>query len=117
MIDDLASRCFAARDIAHREHWASKNYAAHVALGEFCSQLPGAIDALVKSFQGLYGPVGEFSVMVSESDDIMLTLQEDLEWMTAVREDICREDPALLSKLDAIAALYMQTIYKLENFT
>lgn len=35
MLEELIMRVFAARNAAHLEHWRTKSYAQHVALGSF----------------------------------------------------------------------------------
>lgn len=117
MIDELISRTFAMRDAAHREHFRTDNYAAHVALGEFYTALPGLVDALVEAYQGMFDIVGDFDVKLPEGDfDMQAKMQDDIDWMQAVRDDICLEDDSLLALLDDIAALYQTTAYKLKRF-
>lgn len=117
MIDELISRTFAMRDAAHREHFRTTSYAAHVALGEFYTALPGLVDALVEAYQGMFDIVGDFDVTLPKGDyDMHTQIQDDIDWMQAVRDDICLEDDSLLALLDDIAALYQTTAYKLKRF-
>ena len=115
MIDELASRAFATRDAAHRAHWATSSYAEHMALAGFYDALPGLVDELVECYQGQFELVGDFEVELKLGGKIIERLRDDVDWMQAVRDDICREDPTLLNLLDAIVALYLRTIYKLER--
>lgn len=117
MIDELASRCFAARDAAHREHWKTTSYAQHVALGDFYEALPGLVDELVECYQGQFGVVGDFEVELKLGGKIIDRLRDDADWMQAVRDDVCQEDPTLLNLLDAIVALYLRTLFKLERLS
>lgn len=117
MIDELASKVFATRDAAHRAHWATSSYAEHMALADFYEALPDAVDELVECYQGQFEMVGDFGVDLpaeaSQPTDIKTRLRDDIDWMQAVREDICRDDPSLLNLLDAIVALYQRALYKL----
>ena len=117
MIDELISRTFVMRDAAHREHFRTKSYAAHMALGEFYTALPGLVDALVEAYQGMFDIVGDFDVSLPEGDfDMQAKMQDDIDWMQATRDDVCLEDDSLRNLLDAIVALYQTTTYKLKRF-
>ena len=58
MIEQLISRVFYARNLAHYEHWRTKSYAQHKALGKFYDEIIEALDALVEAYQGLNGLIG-----------------------------------------------------------
>lgn len=116
MIDELASRCFATRDAAHRAHWATKSYAEHMALGDFYEALPDAVDELIECYQGQFGLVGDFTVdLPLGGGGIIARLRDDVDWLQATRDDVCKEDNAILNLHDAIVGLYLRTLYKLEN--
>lgn len=54
MIEELISRVFYARNVAHFEHWRAEGiggYARHVALGEFYDGVIDAIDTLVEAYK------------------------------------------------------------------
>ena len=59
MIEQLISRVFYARNLAHYEHWRTKSYAQHQALGSFYDGVIDALDALVEAYQGVNGLVGQ----------------------------------------------------------
>jgi hypothetical protein len=115
MITDLVSRVFAARDAAHREHWRTKSYAQHVALGEFYEAVIEDIDEIVEVFQGQFGPIGDFSVQTKKVPDIAEYLRDEVDWIQSVRDVIANEDPAVMNMIDELCALYLRTLYKLEN--
>jgi len=53
MIEQLISRVFYARNLAHFAHWRAKgdgSYAKHVALGEFYDGVIDTIDPLVEAY-------------------------------------------------------------------
>ena len=58
MIEQLISRVFYARNLAHFDHWRTKSYAQHKALGKFYDEIIEALDALVEAHQGLNGLIG-----------------------------------------------------------
>jgi len=116
MIDELAARTFATRDAAHREHWKTKSYARHMALGDFYEALPDLVDELVECYQGQFEIVGDFTVELPLGGDIVTRMRDDVDWLQATREDVCKEDPALLNLHDAIVGCYLRTLYKLQQF-
>ena len=44
MIEQLISRVFYARNLAHFEHWRTKSYSQHKALGSFYDDVIDAVD-------------------------------------------------------------------------
>jgi len=117
MIKEFASRVFAARDVAHREHLRSRSYAQHMALDDFYRQVIDAADELIEAYQGQFGPIGDFTVQTRKVDDIAAYLRDDVDWMQSVRDVIANDDPAVLNLLDGVCAIYLRTIYKLENLS
>lgn len=116
MIDELISRTFAMRDAAHREHFRTTSYAQHMALGDFYTALPDAVDALVEAYQGMFDVVGDFDVTLPKgSFDIQAQMQDDIDWLQATRDDTCLEDSSLLALLDDVVALYQKTLFKLKR--
>lgn len=114
MINGLIAAVFAARNQAHLEHWNTKSYAQHVALGEFYDGIIDLIDGFVECYQGLYGLIGKVK-LVPTTDKLIDLLVEDSEWMDKNRCEICKDNKTLESILDTIIELYLATIYKLEN--
>ena len=113
-IEELASRVFAARNIAHREHWKTKGFAAHEALGEFYDGVIDAIDELIEVEQGMYGLIGDFSVTDSKPTDIAAYIRAEAKWMEANRAKFS-ECSAVLALVDDLVAAYLRTAYKLTN--
>ena len=115
MINELVGRVFAARDIAHKEHWRTNSYAQHMALGSFYDALPGLIDSIVETYQGLNGLV-EPEIVTSEMPDAFAEwLREEATWIESNREMISVGSDAIAALIDDLTAEYLQTIYKLEN--
>lgn len=118
MIDDLVSKVFASRDAAHREHWRTTSYAQHMALDAFYNDVIDAVDELVECYQGQFGLIEPFGVTLpAKPIEIVTQLRDDVDWMQAVREDITKGDPVLANLLDAVTAVYLKALYKLEHLT
>lgn len=110
MIKELIERMFAARNAAHLQHWKTKSYAEHKALGHYYEGVIDGLDTLVEAYQGAFGLVG-----VSETDNIIKMINDELLWLNEHREHIAKGVPALENILDDLTALHMKTLYKLEN--
>lgn len=114
MIDGLIATTFAARNQAHIEHWNTKSYAKHVALGDFYDSIIGLVDNFVECYQGKFGLVGKVKLIPS-TQPLLEMLKEDVDWFEDNHEKICKGVCALENILDGITELYLKTIYKLEN--
>jgi hypothetical protein len=115
MIEQLISRVFYARNLAHFEHWRTKSYAQHKALGKFYGEIIGALDDLVEAHQGLNGLIGNIPAPADVKSDCLKTLKADAAWIEEHHEDICGGNRAVANLLDNVTAIYLATVYKLEN--
>lgn len=116
MIDGLIATTFAARNQAHIEHWNTKSYAEHVALGDFYDEVIDLVDSFVECYQGMYGLVGKVK-LIPTSDSLLDMLKDDIKWMSDNKEEITNGDCSLGNLLDNIISLYQKTKYKLENLS
>ena len=114
MIEELVSRVFYARNLAHFTHWKTKSFSQHMALGEFYDGVIDTIDALVEAYQGVFGLIGNVPAPRIDGD-ILSVLHADSEWIEANHENICRGNRAVGNLLDSVTDKYITTIYKLEN--
>ena len=114
MIEELIAKVFAAREAAHLEHWRTKSYSQHQALGEFYDIIIEQIDELVECYQGNFGLIGEVKLARTEGEVLSL-LSRDVGWIGKNREKIAGGVDALENLIDGISATYLRTIYKLEN--
>ena len=114
MLEQLISRVFYARNLAHFEHWRTKSFSQHMALGSFYDDIIEALDALVEAHQGVNGLIGNIPAPDAKSD-CLKTLKADAEWIETNHEDICGGNRALANLLDNVTGTYLSTIYKLEN--
>jgi DNA-binding ferritin-like protein len=118
MIEELISRVFYARNVAHFEHWTANGvgaYARHKALGKFYDEVIDAIDKLVEAYQGAFELVGAVKAPKTKADDILLILIEDAEWIEKNHEAICKGNRAVANLIDGVTEVYLTTIYKLRN--
>jgi hypothetical protein len=115
MIEQLISRVFYARNLAHYDHWRTKSYAQHKALGKFYDSIIEALDALVEAYQGLNGLIGSIPSPTDTKGDSLKILKADAEWIEANHEEICGGNRAVANLIDNVTGIYLSTIYKLEN--
>jgi hypothetical protein len=115
MIEQLISRVFYARNLAHYDHWRTKSYAQHKALGKFYYGVIEALDALVEAYQGLNGLIGSIPSPTDTKGDSLKILKADAEWIEANHEEICGGNRAVANLIDNVTGIYLSTIYKLEN--
>ena len=99
---------------AHILHLKSKSYAEHMALGAFYEELPGLVDSLAESIQGLTGELIEYPAdyySPAESG-----LQEIMDLMDFVKENrqSLPQDSEIQNQVDTIAELINSTAYKLK---
>jgi len=115
MIEDLISRVFYARNVAHWNHWRTKSYSEHKALGKFYEDVIEAVDMLVEVYQGVNGLVGAVPAPKNMPADVMDLLKADAEWIEENHEKICGGNRAIANQIDSVTAVYLSTVYKLEN--
>jgi hypothetical protein len=115
MIEQLISRVFYARNLAHFTHWRTKSFSQHMALGEFYDGVIDAIDALVETYQGAFGLIGNIPAPAETRSDILETLKADAAWIEENHEKICKGNRGVGNQLDSVTDRYLTTIYKLEN--
>lgn len=112
-IEQLASRVFAARDIAHRAHWRTGSYSAHMALNAFYDDVLEAVDSLVECYQGKFGLIGSFDVATEPIADVAAYLSEEATWLQSVRDEIAAGSTPIQNLVDALIEVYLVTVYKL----
>ena len=116
MIEQLITRVFNARNLAHIEHWKTKSYAQHKALNEFYDEIIDLADSFAEAYQGKYGLMGPIPVAaVKKSTNVVDFLQEQVDEIEKDRYTIIKEsDTALQNIVDEIVGLYFSTLYKLK---
>lgn len=118
MIEKLIEKVFSTRNAAHLEHWRTKSFAAHMALGELYEALIESIDELVEAHQGV-APlvnVGELPVQ-TKVVNIVARLETDLEWISKNRKEITGDRPGIDNILQELEGVYMKALYKLKHLS
>lgn len=117
MIEELVSRVFVARNLAHLAHWKTKSYAQHVALGDFYDALIGQVDALVEAYQGQFGLIGNVPLKAPAKAEIIAYLEDELVWLNENCESCTKENDSLENLYQNLVATYQTTLYKLKNLS
>lgn len=113
---ELKLRCFYARDEAHIAHLMTTSYAQHMALNTFYDEMPGLVDDLVESYQGIYGIVEDKPNVTMPSGGMIPILVQLRKWIMANRDSVgVPDDTELQNDIDAIVSLINRTMYKLKN--
>ena len=118
MIEQLVSRVFYARNVAHFEHWRATgtgSFAKHQALGSFYDEIIDAIDVLVEAYQGAFELIGSIPAPEGAKGDVLKLLEGDADWIEKNHESICRGNRAVANLVDSATGVYLGTIYKLRN--
>jgi len=104
--------------VTHIMHWQTESYAAHVALGEFYSEIPELVDAVVEAYQGKNNVIlAKFpNEMESYEDMAPLAYIEYLNQELTEGRALFGEDAEIQNLVDAIADLIDTTMYKLRRF-
>lgn len=118
MIEQLISRVFYTRNVAHVQHWRATgegSYARHVALGDFYSDVIDALDSLVEAYQGAFKLVSNIPAPETGPKDMLKLLEADAGWIEENHEKLCQGNRALANLLDGLSEVYLSAIYKLRN--
>jgi DNA-binding ferritin-like protein len=118
MIEQLISRVFYARNVAHFEHWRATgtgSFAKHMALGSFYDDIIDAIDTLVEAYQGAFDMIGNIPAPENTKGDALKVLEGDADWIEKNHESICRGNRAVANLVDSVTGVYLSAIYKLRN--
>lgn len=112
-IEELIARIFALRNATHLAHWATGNFSAHMALGEFYDALIDKLDVIVEIYQGRNALIGAVQVLDFDGSDIITKIRAESEWLAANRDAIAAGDDMLANQLDELGAIFGRTLYKL----
>lgn len=118
MIEELISRVFYARNVAHFHHWRATgvgSFAKHMALGEFYDGVIDALDPLVEAYQGAFELVGNIPAPPTSENEVLSLLEADAAWIEEHHEEICKGNRAVANLIDSLTGVYLSAIYKLRN--
>lgn len=104
--------------VTHIMHWQTESYAAHIALGEFYSEMPDLVDAVIEAYQGKNNVILRKFPVEMESYEEMTPLQymEELSKEVTEGRALFGDDSEIQNLVDGIADLIDTTIYKLRRF-
>lgn len=119
MIEELISRVFFTRNVAHFAHWRATgagSYAKHKALGKFYEDVIDALDSVVEAYQGAFELIKSIPAPHSNgSSEILKMLEDDAAWIEENHESICKGNRAVANLIDSLSGVYLSAIYKLRN--
>lgn len=114
-IEELINRVFSIRDAAHLEHWTTKSYAEHQALGDFYDGVIDQLDTLVEAYMGYYGVIGTVGLKQLSFQNFLDLLGDEAKAISEARSEIARGNAAIENLVDALVEVYFKTFYKLAN--
>jgi hypothetical protein len=109
---------FTARNVAHSTHLNTRSFAKHSSLNEFYDKIIPLADNFAQAYMGRTRKlIGAIPVMPVEKAGSIIDF---MVWSLSVVEDkryevVSKEDTALQNIIDEIVALYLDTLYKLEQ--
>ena len=116
-IGELICRVFTTRNASHLEHWRTRSYAQHMALGSFYEDIIDNIDTIIECYQGNFGLITTSNQTCSINKDIVKQLRSDVKWIADNRSAIAQNVDALENLIDGLTEVYLRTIYKLTNLS
>ena len=120
-MEQLINDLFAARDLAHKLHLATKSFAKHLALGDLYDALLETADDIAEVYQGKYGimNLGHNTSMFNtpnastmEPVDFVRSLAI---WAEGQKSTFSPADTHLLNMWDELLSKVYRAKYKLEN--
>ena len=118
MITELVQRVFATRNAVHLEHWRTKSFSQHSALGDLYDQLINAIDPIVEAHQGVFDLIKVDDLPKQPKViDLIGLLEDDLTFINKNRKYITSGLPAIDNLLQTLEGHYMTALYKLKRLS
>lgn len=115
-INELICRVFTTRNATHLEHWRTRSYSRHMALGSFYEDIIDNIDEIIECYQGNFGLIDTKTEMCPVNKDVIKHLKADVKWIADNRSNIAQNVDAIMNLIDELTATYLRTIYKLISF-
>ena len=100
------------------QHWQTKSYSEHKALGKAYEGLDGLIDSFVEVYFGKYGNINakenfKISLENYSEKDCRETIDEGISFLENLTENMQQNDSELLNIRDEMLAVLQQTRYLL----
>ena len=116
-MNEFIATLFLTRELAHRYHLSTKSYSQHKALGNFYEDLLDLIDDLAEMTQGAHGLL-DIPILTEKKSykEALYCIADKLQYVESNRyKAYSKQDTAIQNKIDEIVAVFLRTIYKLEN--
>lgn len=110
----FALMCLHAITNNHINHWRTKSFSIHSALGEFYVKLDKALDKFVEAYMGEYGVLEDYPEFYSLPNKNELSELEELSSVVKQLRVKLPQDSELQNLIDEIASLIDSTIYKVK---
>ena len=107
---------FLSRDVAHKEHFKTRSYAAHVALGDFYDSIIPLVDSFVEAYQGAFlTKLTNIPYLTPDKgEDVAETLTGHMETLMTTRyKAVDKECTSIQNIIDEIISEYQSLLYKL----
>ena len=117
-LTDLVMCLLHSATVTHIMHWQTESYAAHQALGEYYSEIPELVDAVIEAYQGKTGIILRGFPVETEAYEQMTPLAY-MEYLSQELTDgrtLFGDISEVQNLVDAIADLIDSTMYKLRQF-
>jgi len=115
-IGTLIGILFLSREVAHREHLATKSFSAHMALGAFYDAIVENADSITEAYQGRNQVLIKipFVPYTHDAHDIVECLKELLAEVEDIRYSaVSKDDTPIQNLIDEAVATFLSAIYKL----
>lgn len=99
-----------------QQHWRTRSYAAHEALGEFYSGLSDKLDELVEAKQGRDGLIDVPELPFRKEQDPVMSIRTMRRYIDENRMLLCGHSE-IQNILDELVAKMDKALYKLENLS
>jgi len=116
-MNEFIATLFLSRELAHRYHLATKSYSQHKALQNFYENILDLTDDLAEMVQGTHGLL-DIPILTEKNKykEPLYCIADKLQYVENNRyKAFSKNDTALQNKIDEIVAVFLRTIYKLEN--
>lgn len=116
-MNEFLAKLFLARELAHRYHLSTKSYAQHKALQGFYENILDLTDDLAELVQGTHGII-DIPILTEKLSykEALYCIADKLQYVENNRyKAFTKNDTAIQNKIDEIVAVFLRTIYKLEN--
>jgi len=116
-MNEFIATLLLSRELAHRYHLSTKSYAQHKALQHFYEDILDLTDDLAEMVQGTHGII-DIPILTEKKSykEALYCIADKLNYVENNRyKAFSQKDTAIQNKIDEIVAVYLSTIYKLEN--